>query len=148
MPSTREIEIRVDSTPSYSSLLGLYAAVGWTAYTRKEGIQNLEEAIVNSSFVVTAWDGETLVGLARALSDDVAILYVQDILVRPEYQRQGIGEQLMAACLARYAHVRSKVLLTDDEQRQCAFYEKMGFRNTRDVTSTKLNTFVQLDGVD
>jgi GNAT superfamily N-acetyltransferase len=89
-----------------------------------------------------------LVGLARVLSDDVAIVYLQDILVHPDFQRHGIGEQLIRSCLTKYAHVRSKVLLTDADQRQHQFYEKAGFQNTKELTSGNLNTYVQIDGVD
>ena len=48
--------------------------------------------------------------------------YLQDILVRPEHQRTGVGRQLLAVCLERYSHVRQKVLLTDDEAQE-RFYE-------------------------
>lgn len=143
-----EADLRTGNDIALSSLLELYTAVGWAAYTRDNHKEDLEKAVANSSFVVTAWDGELLVGLARALSDDVAICYVQDILVHPDYQRRGIGMTLMHQCLARYRHVRMKMLLTDDEDRQRLFYEKMGFQHIRNLTSTTLSTFVQIDGVD
>ena len=146
--SNQGIELRTGSNISLSSLLGLYEAVGWSSYTRDERQGDLEKAIENSNFVVSAWEGSTLVGLARALSDDVSIFYLQDILVHPDHQRCGIGEQLLRACMTRYAHVRSKALMTDDEDRQRLFYEKAGFRNTKDLSSGNLNTFVQIDGVD
>ena len=97
--------------------------------------------------MVTAWDGEVLAGLARVLSDDVSILYLQDILVHPNYQRRGIGMQLMNACLERYAHVRAKVLMTDDDERQRLFYERAGFKNMKSLDNATLNMFVQIDGV-
>jgi len=143
-----EINFRTEGDVSLSSLLALYTAVGWAAYTRDECRADLTKAIDNSTFVVSAWDGTRLVGLARVLSDDVSICYVQDILVHPDYQRRGIGERMIQACLTRYAHVRSKVLMTDDEDRQRRFFEKMGFRDARTLTSATLNTFVQMDGVD
>ncbi|MFC2082479.1 GNAT family N-acetyltransferase [Candidatus Bipolaricaulota bacterium] len=142
------IELRTDSELPVSSLFALYTAVGWGAYTNEERREDLHKAVENSSYVVSAWEGEKLVGLARGLSDDVSIFYLQDILVHPEYQRRGIGEQLLQACLDRYAHVRSKVLMTDDEVRQRLFYEKAGFRNSKDLAGAKLNTFVLIDGVD
>ncbi|MFC2095813.1 GNAT family N-acetyltransferase [Candidatus Bipolaricaulota bacterium] len=142
------IELRTDSELPLSSLFALYTAVGWGAYTNEERREDLHKAVENSSYVVSAWEGEKLVGLARGLSDDVSIFYLQDILVHPEYQRRGIGEQLLQACLDRYAHVRSKVLMTDDEVRQRLFYEKAGFRNTQNLTSTKLRTYIQVDGVE
>ena len=141
------IELRTDSDIPLSSLLELYTAVGWVAYSRQERRGDLAKAVKNASFVVSAWEGNTLVGLARALSDDVSIVYLQDILVHPDYHRRGIGEQLIQACLTRYQHVRSKVLMTDDEERQRLFYEKVGFRNTKDLTSVSLNTYVQMDGL-
>ena len=55
---------------------------------------------------------------------------------------------MIQARLARYAHVRSMVLLTDDGEPQRLFYEEAGFRNTKGLAGAKLNTFVQIDGVD
>ena len=126
-------------------LRDLYASVGWGAYTRD--IAGLHTAVANSSYVVTARDDGALVGLARCLSDDTSICYLQDILVRPEYQHQGNGTRLVAACLARYKHVRSKVLLTDDEDAQHSFYRSMGFVDTRDVETANLHTFVRMRGI-
>jgi ribosomal protein S18 acetylase RimI-like enzyme len=108
----------------------------------------LQDAVRNSTYVVTAWSGDTLVGLARCLSDDVSICYLQDILIRPEYQRLGVGRRLLADCLERFAHVRMQVLMTDDEERQKRFYESMGYRNTRDLKSITLNAFVRMPGRD
>ena len=142
------IELRTGSDISLSSLIELYTAVGWGAYTNEERRGDLTKAIANSSYVVSAWNEEMLVGLARVLSDDVSICYLQDILVHPDYQRRGIGRKLVKACLDRYDHVRSKVLMTDDDERQRLFYEKAGLRNMKDLVNTKLNAFIQIDGVE
>ena len=76
------------------------------------------------------------------MSDDVSIAYIQDILVKPEFQRSGIGRALMEAVLARFASVRQVGLLTDDEARQHAFYESMGFRNITTFDDPALHAFV------
>ena len=104
--------------------------------------------MANSSYVVSVWDNGRLVGLARVVSDDVFICFLQDILVYPDYQRQEIGTRVIDTCVTRYAHVRSKVLMTDDEQRQHLFYENAGFRNTKNLNGVELNTIVQMDGVE
>ena len=132
--------------PATEALVMLYGAVGWSAYVEKPG--RLRQAIEGSSFVVTAWDDDVLLGLARCVSDDVSIAYLQDILVHPSHQGRGIGRALVARCLARYAHVRQKVLLTDDRPEQLAFYQRLGFSNTRTLTRTPLNAFVIMDGVE
>jgi ribosomal protein S18 acetylase RimI-like enzyme len=48
-----------------------------------------------ANLVVSAWDGEKLVGVARSLSDFVFCTYLSDLAVRLEYQRQGIGKELL-----------------------------------------------------
>ena len=65
----------------------------WAGLPTRDGRSaHLPTAIRNSTYVVTAWHADQLVGLARGLSDDVSIFYLQDILVHPDYQRTGIGE--------------------------------------------------------
>ena len=116
----------LSTSPAISDdeILSLYSSVGWTAYTKDPEL--LCQAIKSSSFVVSAWskDGK-LVGLARTVSDDATICYLQDILVHPDLQRSGVGRALFGQVVERYQHVRQTVLITDDEPRQRAFYESM-----------------------
>ena len=127
-------------------ILDLYGSVGWAAYTRDPAA--LTRAIANSTYVVEARTVRgTLVGLARGMSDDSSIFYLQDILVRPEWQRKGVGRALVKDCLDRFSHVRQKVLLTDDLPAQHRFYEGMGYRDTRQIDNVELHTFVQIEGV-
>jgi len=142
------VEIRVGGDLTFEQLFELYDSVGWVSYTHERRRDGLPKAIRNSTYVVTAWSGETLVGLARGLSDDVSIFYLQDILVRPAFQGQGVGRRLLENCLERFGHVRSKVLMTDNEEKQVSFYESLGYKNTRSLIKWHLNTFVQIDGLD
>jgi ribosomal protein S18 acetylase RimI-like enzyme len=142
-----QVELRVGAEIPLADLIGLYDSVGWKAYTVSERRPDLPRALRNSTYVVTAWYGERLIGLARALSDDVSVFYLQDLLVLPGYQGQGIGSQLLRNCLERYGHVRMHVLLADDDERARRFYESFGFRNIRDVSETPLNAFVRVHGV-
>ena len=143
----KTIEIREGSSLPFDQLISLYDSVGWAAYTGKQRRSTLQKAVRNSTYVVSAWCEGVLIGLARGMSDDVSIFYLQDILVHPDYQRKGIGRQLMDRCLERYKHVRSKVLLTDDDEKQLLFYETMGFTNIKDLKQYKVNAFIQTEGV-
>jgi GNAT superfamily N-acetyltransferase len=49
----------------------------------------------NANLVVSAWDGDLLVGIARALSDFCYITYLSDLAVRVSHQRKGIGRELI-----------------------------------------------------
>ena len=73
-----------------------------------------------------AYEGEALIGVVRLVGDGASILYVQDLLVRPEYQRRGIGSELLRRALAQFPQVYQTVLLTDDTEKTRAFYQAMG----------------------
>lgn len=105
--------------------LALYESVGWSAYYRQP--EALEDAFSRSLCVFGAYHGEHLVGLIRVVGDGVSVVFVQDILVRPKYQRRGIGRRLVAAVLERYANVRQLHLLTDDTPETVGFYKAVGF---------------------
>ncbi|MGF2055655.1 GNAT family N-acetyltransferase [Vagococcus fluvialis] len=108
-----------------SDLEKLYSSVGWAAYTKN--LEVLEQAINHSLQVISAWDEDELVGLIRVIGDGFTIIYVQDILVHPDYQDKKIGTELMTKILDNYPEVRQKVLLTEDAPDVRHFYEKFGF---------------------
>lgn len=108
-------------------LINLYRSVGWTAYT-KNPIE-LKTALNNSLLTIAAINENKLVGLIRVVGDGVSIIYIQDLLVLPSYQGQGIGTHLVKQVLVKFQAVRQKVLLTIDEPGTRFFYEKCGFRS-------------------
>jgi len=57
--------------------------------------ERMRQMLERANLVVTAWDGERLVGIARSLSDFCYATYLSDLAVDSEYQRQGIGRELM-----------------------------------------------------
>lgn len=103
----------------------LYNSVQWYAYTND--LQRLQQACEQSLDVVSAWEGNTLIGLIRVVGDGLTIIYIQDILVHPTYQHKGIASQLMSHVLKKYDDVRQKVLLTEEAPDVRHFYEKHGF---------------------
>ncbi|MEM7325285.1 MAG: GNAT family N-acetyltransferase [Actinomycetota bacterium] len=142
-PIVDGIEFADDDVPLIKELVELYESVGWSRYS--DDPDGLARAVDRSTYVVTARDDDgELIGLARCLSDDVSIMYLQDVLVYPDRQRRGLGRALVGACLDRFNHVRQKVLLTDNEPGQIAFYEHLGYQNLRDVQPV-MNTFVRFD---
>lgn len=85
-----------------------------------------------------------------AYADDVVTLEAAlagstRVLVHPDVQREGVDRALVLAALEPYASVRQKVLLTDDEPRQRAFYESLGHRDTRDHDAGSLRAFIRYD---
>ena len=103
----------------------LYAAVGWTAYT--EDLPALERGFQNSLLVLAAYEDGELIGLIRAVGDGATVVFVQDLLVAPQKQRQGVGTALLRAVLDRFSDVRQIQLATDNTPKNVAFYRSLGF---------------------
>ena len=55
----------------------------------------MSRMVREANLIVTAWDGDLLVGIARSLTDFVYCLYLADLAVRASHQRQGIGKELI-----------------------------------------------------
>ena len=119
-------EMVIEPLEAYDAL-ELYAAVGWTNYTARP--EMLERAFSGSLCALAARAGGRLAGVVRAVGDGASVLYVQDLLVLPEYQRRGLGGLLLRELLARYPDVYQTVLLTDDTPEHAAFYESAGFKS-------------------
>jgi len=134
--------VRPEDLP-LTEILGLYRAVEWFAYTKDP--DKLVRALEGSSTIVAAHDGQTLVGLARVISDGASICYLQDILVLPSHHRRGIGRALAERALKQYPHVRQKVLITDDEPTQKAFYEALGYTQADEFPGGSLRAFIRFD---
>lgn len=122
--------ISVDSIRSEvydeDQVLALYGSVGWVAYTRQPEI--LKAGFEHSLLILGAYEGDALIGLLRAVGDGQTVVLLQDILVRPDHQRQGIGSALIRAALARFPNLRQFLLITDDTPETAAFYESLGFK--------------------
>ena len=114
-----------------SDILKLYGSVGWTAYT--DDPVSLKAGFENSLLTLACFDDDRLVGIIRTVGDGNTIVYIQDVLVDPCYQRQGIGTALIRAVLDRFKNVRQIVLTTDAQPSTIAFYESLGFRKLDDI---------------
>ncbi|MFD0560110.1 ribosomal protein S18 acetylase RimI-like enzyme [Stackebrandtia endophytica] len=125
-----EIEIVEPTGLPLNELLGLYESVGWTTYTRAPEL--LRRSVSGSHRVATARRDGHLVGLARTISDGATIVYLQDVLIAPTEQRGGLGRRLLTILFDSYGDIRQRVLLTDTEEGQRAFYERLGFTETHD----------------
>ena len=120
------MEIKAYSDYHEDEILELYSAVGWKAYT--ENREALRQGFAHSLLILAAYERGELLGIIRAVGDGYTIVFIQDILVFPEKQRQGVGSALLRAMLERYPNVRQIELVTDNTEKTVAFYRSMGFR--------------------
>ena len=87
-------------------------------------VRQMQLSFENSQSVCIAYDGERIIGTARALSDGVGNAYVVDVWTHSTYRRQGIATRMMEIIMEALPgqHV---YLFTDDS---LGFYEKLGFK--------------------
>lgn len=100
----------------------LFESVGWQSARYPA---RLHRALQNSDTVLTAWDGDRLVGLINAIDDGEMTAYVHYLLVHPEYQGRGVGRTLLEQLKERYASFYYLLLVAEHEG-LIAFYERAG----------------------
>lgn len=128
------ITIKKQEIVKLEDVLHLYQAVGWTNYTNQP--QMLEQALPHSLVVYLAFDGEKIVGLIRLVGDGFSSVFVQDLIVLPNYQCQGIGSALMKQALGDFKEAYQVQLATEQTEKNLGFYRSMGFEtlSTYDCT--------------
>ena len=105
----------------------LYDDVGWGAYDEKI----TQKALDNTFYSVSAYDDNKIVGYGRIIGDTICFLYIQDIMVKPEYQGNKIGTMIMNKLLEKINEIKQenpdlRVYLGASKNRE-EFYEKFGF---------------------
>ena len=105
----------------------LYDDVGWGAYD--ENIT--QKALDNTFYSVSVYDDNKIVGYGRIIGDTICFLYIQDIMVKSEYQGNKIGNMIMNKLLEKINEIKQenpdlRVYLGASKNRE-EFYEKFGF---------------------
>ena len=126
-----DFSIKEYETYNELEILNLYKSVGWINYTNNPMM--LENAYVNSLRILGAYEGEKLIGIIRVVGDGHSVVFIQDLLVYPEYQRQGVGTALLKQILLDYKHVYQKHLLTENTEKTIQFYKSLGFTMDTDM---------------
>jgi predicted N-acetyltransferase YhbS len=90
-----------------------------------EDKKRLEKMLKHADILVTAWDGERLVGVARALTDYSYCCYLSDLAVDEGYQHRGIGRQLVIEVEREIGEEAALILLASPIAMD--YYPKIGF---------------------
>lgn len=107
----------------------LFLSVDWSSGHYPE---RLVIAMKHFETVITAWDGDKLVGLICAMDDGTMTAYIHYLLVRPEYQNAGIGKELVQRIKGVYDKYLRIVLVAYNEG--IGFYEHCGFKKATDAS--------------
>ncbi|MBV6323295.1 GNAT family N-acetyltransferase [Duganella violaceipulchra] len=118
------------ATPDATAFKALYDTTGWGPLDRRD---EFYEATLRGSWAsFAAYDADQLVGFARVISDGKLHAFITEMIVHPEYQRRGLGEELINTLVAR-----CRAAGINDIQLFCAkgkadFYVHCGFAKRPD----------------
>lgn len=119
-----EITYSDTKIPTANQVIDLYDNAGLPRPTDdKERIQKMIE---HSNLMISAWQGDVLVGLARSITDWVWACYLSDLAVREEFKKMGIGKALIERTQTKVG-AQSMVLLLSVPSAM-TYYPKVGFQ--------------------
>lgn len=112
----------------------LQESVGWGGQ-----IKQIEKALQNTIFTISAYDGDNIVGMGRLVGDGAVIWYIMNLVIQPQYQRNGIGTEIMNQLLAFISkesipETNVTIGLFSAKGKE-PFYEKFGFKIRPDENS-------------
>jgi ribosomal protein S18 acetylase RimI-like enzyme len=119
-----DIEVSVNRIPDIVQLIRLFRQAGWIDKTDEARAKTMIE---NSTIVVTAWDGDTMVGFARCMTDYAFNGQINNIVVDEKYRGRGIGRRLVQEILTSSEHI-TYVLRADPHN--IGFFRRLGFEDS------------------
>jgi ribosomal protein S18 acetylase RimI-like enzyme len=115
----------IEKYPSADEYNLLRSKVGWNTYNT----QSIDNSISKSLYIICVYNELEIIGMGRIVGDDELCLYIQDIIVIPEYQNKGIGNQIMQRVMNyinKKATNNTIIGLMSSVGKE-KFYEKYGF---------------------
>lgn len=119
------IAYRLGNDLNLADVIDLYRASTLGARRPIDDPERMATMLRNANLVVTAWDGDLLAGISRALSDFSYITYLADLAVRQSHQRSGIGKELIRRTRQQAGPNAGLVLLSAPAA--VAYYPHIGF---------------------
>ncbi len=113
-----------DKRPTADQVIELYDNAGLPRPT--DDTDRIQKMFDNSNLIVTAWDGDLLVGVSRSITDWVWSCYLADLAVRSDYKKEGIGKQLINLTREKVGGQSMVLLLSVPTAMD--YYPKVGFK--------------------
>ena len=118
------IHYRDDHRPTLDAARELYRASTLGARRPLDDSARFAAMLAHANLIVTAWDGEHLVGISRCVTDFVWTTYLADLAVRVSHQRGGIGKELIRRTQAATPRANLLLLAAPAAER---YYPHIGF---------------------
>jgi predicted N-acetyltransferase YhbS len=120
------IDYRQDVRPDFEQALELYRASTLAERRPVDDRARFVAMLENANLIITAWDGELLVGISRCVSDFSWTTYLADLAVRVSHQRCGIGRELIRRTQAAAPQAKLLLLAAPAAEK---YYPHIGFEH-------------------
>lgn len=124
-----QIIYKYDIIPEVEQIIEVFNSSGIKRPTNDK--ERINKMFFYSNLVVTAWDGENLIGIARALTDYCYCCYLSDLAVKKEYQNKGIGKKLIELIKEKIGEQSMLLLLSAPNAME--YYPKIGFEKAENA---------------
>lgn len=121
------ISYKFDVIPDADKIIDLYKSSGMPRPVNDKA--RIAKMYENSNLVVSAWDGDLLVGISRCLTDFCWSCYLADLSVKHEYKHKGIGKKLIDLTKERIGEQTMLLLLSVPTAME--YYPKVGFKKVK-----------------
>ena len=121
----KTISYRLGNNLDLDAVIQLYRASTLGDRRPVDDRERMAAMLQHANLVITAWDGDRLVGISRALTDFAYTTYLSDLAVHADYQHQGIGKELIRRTKAATDPRASLTLLAAPAAEQ--YYPHIGF---------------------
>jgi|TARA_R110001583_G_scaffold189413_1_gene352259 N-acetylglutamate synthase-like GNAT family acetyltransferase len=120
-----EVEYKINQTITADQFIGLLSKTSLGARRPIDEIETIEAMLSNANLLVTAWQGDRLIGVARSVTDFAFCCYLSDIAVDESIQASGIGKTLIRMTKEALKPTCSLILLSAPQA--VGYYPKIGF---------------------
>ncbi len=121
------IDYRVGNDLDFEQVVELYKDSTLGARRPIDERERFAAMLKNANLVITAWDGDLLVGISRSLTDFNYFTYLADLAVRESHQRRGIGKELVRQT-QKHGGPKTRLLLLAAPAAQ-KYYPHIGFKH-------------------
>jgi spermidine synthase len=137
MTNFSDVEIRIITSADTAAVVRLYKSAGWWEdhYVAEAFIPGM---VKHSTCFAGAFAGGGMIGMGRAVSDNVSDAYIQDIVVLDEYRRRGIGGEIVKVLIRELKAKGIDWIGLIGEPGTEKFYERLGFETLKGFVPMKL----------
>ena len=120
------INYKIGNELDLDEVVELYRDSGLGERRPIDDVGLFRDMIRNANLIITAWDGELLIGIARSISDFSYVTYLSDLAIRKSYQKKGIGKELIKRTRKESGPKAKVMLLSAPIAKE--YYSHIGFK--------------------